>query len=106
MLIKPTKGAKSLWEIDEDVAMEALIYNRGEAAMPWDSDLTVEGDKVILIGSIGGSDANRYDKAGYCRCECSVDNFTSYYELEVPDEFLDEDTMEKLFAGGWRDATS
>ena len=98
MFIKPTYNAKSIWDVAEGV----MLYPADDdIACPWDADIIVEGDKVIIVGSLVGGTHSHYKTAGYCRCECSVDNFTKFYSLEVPDHLTDESTVSKLEEAGW-----
>ena len=99
MYIKPTKGAKGdLFDI-HDNAMDLLLYPAHEdIPCPWDPEVIVEGDKVIIVGSITGGSSNTYKTAGYCRCECSISNFSNLYKLEVPED--DEELIRYLRLAG------
>lgn len=100
MYIKPTKEAKgSIFEVHADAA-DILIYPaQSDNACPWDADIFVERDRVILIGSIVGGSANTIDAAGYCRCEVSIENFSQFYKLEVPED--NEELISALAEAGW-----
>lgn len=102
MFIRPTtKASGSIFDIHEN-ADELLLYPVHEdIACPWDAEIYVEGDKVVLIGSVGGGSANNYKNAGFCRCECSVDNFDNFYKLEVPGD--NEELLNAIKEAGWEE---
>lgn len=103
MYIKPKANAESLWDINEDIAMEALLYPAHEDVPgPWDPDISIDGSNVILSGSLsaGGGDLD-------CKCVCTlpVNKFSKYFKLEIPDGFvsdnLSDEDLESLWDAGW-----
>lgn len=102
MYIKPTKEAKgNIFDVHKD-ADSILLYPANEdTPCPWDADISIEGDKVIVDGSIFGGSSADYQHAGHCRCEISVDNFPRAYKLECPDN---PELIKALEAAGWVEA--
>lgn len=104
MFIKPTeKASGSIFDVNEELMMDLLLYPAHEdIPCPWDPDVIVEGDKVIIVGSITGGSSNTYKTAGYCRCECSISNFSNLYKLEIPSD--DEEILAAAKEAGWTEA--
>ena len=101
MYIKPTKEAKgSIFDIHEDADSILLYPVDDDIPAPWDADITIEGDKVIIEGSIFGGSFADYKHAGYCHCEISIDKFPKAYRVEVPG-FEESELAQALFAAGW-----
>lgn len=96
MFIKPTKEAKGdLLEIHED-AIDILLYAANEdVPCPWDAGIYAEDGKVVLEGSLapGGP------RGATCICTCTVEDFTKYYKLEVPND--NDELISALAAAGW-----
>lgn len=102
MKFRPIENAKSFWDISEEIASEVLLYTKGDMTpIPWDADITVDSDKVTLLGSIFGGSSNEYDAAGYCLCEISVAKFPQAYYIEIPDSVLSPEWIETLSENGW-----
>lgn len=103
MYIKPKANAESLWDINEDVAMEAVLYPANdEVPCPWDADIQVDGNEVTIVGGVGPSGF------GKCTCTLPVNNFDSYYKLEIPDgvvsDMMSDNDIQALFDAGWERA--
>lgn len=101
MYIKPTKEAKgSIFDIEHEDIYDILLYRvQEDNACPWDPDIYIEGDKVVIEGSIVGSGPSTPDGSGYCRCEVSIEKFDKFYKLEVPD--ANEGLVSAVLAAGW-----
>jgi hypothetical protein len=99
MYIKPTKEAKgSIFDVHEDMK-DSVIYPQNDMVpCPWDTDIFVEGDEVILRGSMGPSGG---DYKSYCECHIALDSFSRYYKLECPD---DPELIKALESAGWVEA--
>lgn len=105
MYIAPTEKAKegSIFDVHE-MAYEFLLYpKREDTPTPMDADISIEGGNVVIEGSIMGSDVNKPDNAGFCKCVCSIRRFNQWYELEVPGSVLEEhpDLMQAIEDAGW-----
>lgn len=93
--VKPTNQASgNVFDIHDDAVDLLLRPVNDDVACPWDADISVENGVVTITGGIAPSGTG-----GKCTCQCSVDQFSRYYILEVPQG--NTELQNALNAAGW-----
>ena len=105
MHIKPTEKARegSIFDIGVGAEEFLLIPKSEEVPCPWDADVSVHQNKIILEGFLApGGPSDR----ATCTCIVPMSAFSKYFYIEVPDYAFDEnpDLMEDIVAAGWEKA--
>lgn len=84
--------------VDELLGMSGLQvyakYGTGEALFPWDTDINIEGNKVVMTGYAGP------EGLGSCIVSMPKADFNRYYELEYSHK--DDSLANELLKYGWR----